>query len=102
MGLSLHNSQAVWEGFSGKKSPFIRTPKFNLESSAGNWTTNTYKQITIPFSTYIEGLMALVFMIMVFLAFYFQTYEMIVFHLMLAIGFGLVSISSFNSYKKTT
>ncbi len=102
MGLSLHNSQAVWEGLSGKKSPFIRTPKFNLEKIKGNWTSNTYAQAIIPFSTYIEGFMALVFLSLVVLAIVLGTYEMLVFHLMLAVGFGVVSVSSFLSYRKAT
>ena len=32
MGLSLHNAMAVLEGYIGKKSAFIRTPKFNLSN----------------------------------------------------------------------
>src|SRR5690606_28849193 len=42
MGLALHNSLAVAEGLLGKKSPFVRTPKFNLEQQNSHWKTNTY------------------------------------------------------------
>ena len=31
IGFSIHNSVAVIEGHVGKKSPFIRTPKFNIK-----------------------------------------------------------------------
>jgi hypothetical protein len=37
MGLSLHNSIAVLQGFWGKKTPFVRTPKFNIVGNRGNW-----------------------------------------------------------------
>lgn len=98
MGLALHNAQAVWEGLSGKKSPFIRTPKYNL-SSGNKLTTNVYHQFKIPVTTYFEGLLALIFIGMVGLTFYLGSFEMVVFHLMLAVGYTLVSVLSFLSYR---
>lgn len=99
MGLALHNAQAVWEGLTGKRSPFIRTPKYNLEKSQKSWTKNIYNQIKIPFTTYIEGLLAVIFLIMVILSIHFQTYEMLVFHLMLTFGYSVVFIESLKSYR---
>ena len=99
MGLSLHNSQAVWEGLTGRKSAFIRTPKYNLSSGKATWQKNAYNQFKIPFTTYVEGMFALVFGGLVLLSLYTHTYEMLAFHLMLAIGFGTVSISSFRAYR---
>ncbi len=98
MGLSIHNAQAVWEGLTGKKSPFIRTPKYNLSETA-SWKKNSYHQLKVPITTYLEGIMAVVFLLMVVISIYFQTYEMLVFHGMLALGFTLVSIESFKSYR---
>ena len=99
MGLALHNAQAVWEGLTGKPSPFIRTPKYNLGKSQKSWTKNIYNQIKIPFTTYIEGLFALIFLVMVVMSFYFKTYEMLVFHLMLTFGYSVVFIESLKSYR---
>lgn len=99
MGLALHNAQAVWEGLTGKRSPFIRTPKYNLEKSQKSWTKNIYNQIKIPFTTYIEGLLSVIFLIMVILSIHFQTYEMLVFHLMLTFGYSVVFIESLKSYR---
>lgn len=98
MGLALHNGQAVLEGLTGKKSPFIRTPKYNLSLSDSTLTPNRYNEGKVPFTSYLEGLLALVFAVMVFFSLYTHTYEMLVFHLMLAVGYGMVSISSFLSY----
>lgn len=95
MGLALHNSQAVWEGLTGKKSPFIRTPKYNLSGKNQSWTKNVYNQFKIPFTTYLEGFLALVFITIVTASVYTGTYEMLVFHLMLAVGYSLVSWESF-------
>lgn len=98
MGLALHNAQAVWEGLSGKKSPFIRTPKFNLEDGKRGLKTNPYINFRIPVTTYFEGLFALLFWGMVFLHFQWKTFEMLPFHLMLAMGYSLVFITSFKAY----
>ncbi|HEY9116370.1 MAG TPA: cellulose synthase family protein, partial [Roseivirga sp.] len=42
LGLSVHNALAVIEGLMGKKSPFIRTPKFNITDKQQSWRTNKY------------------------------------------------------------
>ncbi|WP_339863961.1 cellulose synthase family protein [uncultured Algoriphagus sp.] len=97
MGLALHNAQAVWEGLTGKKSPFIRTPKFNLESGSG-LATNRYIKFKIPATTWMEGILMLVFSVMVGLHIYWGTFEMLPFHLMLSVGYGLVFFSSFKAY----
>ena len=40
MGFSLYNSIAVIEGHLGKRSDFIRTPKFNFNSLNDSWKGN--------------------------------------------------------------
>lgn len=99
MGLGIHNTVAVWEGLTGKKSAFNRTPKYNLENKKSTLDKNVYNQSKIPFTTYLEGLMAFVFAVLVTVSLITQTYQMLVFHLMLAIGYGLVSWESFKSYR---
>jgi len=98
MGLALHNAQAVWEGLSGKKSPFIRTPKFNLESGKVKLAGNRYLLNRMPVTTWFEGLLALVFWAMVWMAFQKENFLFLPFHAMLAFGYSLVFITSFKSY----
>lgn len=98
MGLALHNAQAVFEGFSGKKSPFIRTPKFNLESGKSALRSNLYLNFRIPITTWFEGVLALVFGGMVYLSFRENNFILLPFHIMLAFGYATVFISSFKSY----
>lgn len=98
MGLALHNAQAVLEGLSGKKSPFIRTPKFNLESGNQRIASNRYLLHRMPVTTWFEGILALVFWGMVALAFSEQNFLFLPFHAMLAFGYSLVFITSFKSY----
>ena len=42
MGLALHNTIAVIEGWLGIKSSFIRTPKYNLSGKTGSWYKKKY------------------------------------------------------------
>lgn len=90
MGMSLHNAIAVAEGYLGVKTPFIRTPKFNIVSKSDTWKGNTYLTNPFSFLTLLEGLMAIYFAFGVGSALYLKDYGLIFFHLMLAIGFGVV------------
>ncbi|RZS96268.1 cellulose synthase family protein [Cecembia calidifontis] len=97
MGLALHNAQAVWEGITGKKTPFVRTPKYNLREKA-SWTENVYNQFKVPFTTYLEALLAAVFLTVSIISIRTGNYTMLVFHVMLAFGYSVVSFASFRSY----
>ena len=93
MGLSLHNSIAILEGHYGKKSEFIRTPKFNLENIK---TTAPKTQVKINFQLILEILLMLLFAFGIFSAFRIGTYTMLPFHLMMFFGFSYVVLSSLN------
>ena len=86
------------EGLSGKKSPFIRTPKFNLEAGKEKLSGNSYLLRSMPVTTWFEGILALVFWAMVGLAFREENFLFLPFHAMLAFGYSLVFITSFKSY----
>jgi hypothetical protein len=90
MGMSLHNSLAVVEGYMGRKTPFIRTPKHNLIQAKDSWKQHAYTITSIHPLTLAEGLLAAYFVYGIFLALQFRDYGLLPFHLMLAIGFGAV------------
>ncbi|MEQ8472653.1 MAG: glycosyltransferase family 2 protein [Marinoscillum sp.] len=90
MGMSLHNAIAVTEGYLGIKTPFIRTPKFNIVSRSDTWKGNTYLNHKISFLTIMEGLLAIYFVFGVMSAVWLMDFGLIFFHLMLACGFGAV------------
>ena len=51
IGLSLSNARAVWEGWSGIATPFMRTPKYGVaQASTRSWAASRYrlKQLTLP------------------------------------------------------
>lgn len=88
MGLSLHNSIAVLQGFRGKRSPFIRTPKFNIKSINDSIASKKYLTKKISWITIFEGVLALYFLAAIIGAIYVQNTTFIIFHLMLFIGYA--------------
>lgn len=98
MGFSLHNSIAVLEGLSGKKSDFIRTPKFNINATSTSWENNKYVNKNIPIYVIFEGLLALYFAFGMYSAFVVGNprgdFGLFPFHLMLFLGFGYVFLKS--------
>lgn len=97
MGFSVHNTLAVLEGHLGKKSAFIRTPKFNIKKVKNAWKKNIYINKKIPYSVFIELSLFLYFGFAIFSAFYTQDFGLIIFHIMLFFGFGFVSFKSLSS-----
>lgn len=94
MGFSVHNTLAVLEGHFGKKSEFIRTPKFNVNSIKDSWKGNTYLTNRFSKNVIIEGLLFLYFGFAIWSAFKLNDYGLLIFHLMLFTGFGFVFFKS--------
>lgn len=94
MGLSLHNGIAVGEGLLGIKTPFIRTPKFNILNKADKWTGNIYVNFKITPSVIMEGILCLYFIMGIGVGLYLVDFGLILFHFMLALGFGAITFLS--------
>lgn len=97
MGMSLHNAIAVAEGYLGFKTPFIRTPKFDIQKKSDTWKGNTYMSKGLTPTTIIEGLLALYFGFGIGYGLLFGDYGLLFFHLMLTLGFGSVFIYTLSS-----
>jgi len=97
MGFSVHNSLAVLEGHFGKKSEFIRTPKFNINNLKDSWKGNKYLSRNLSFSIILEALLWLYFGFAIFSAFKLNDFGLIIFHLMLFSGFGFVVVKSLSA-----
>ncbi|NQY04682.1 MAG: glycosyltransferase [Flavobacteriaceae bacterium] len=105
MGFSLHNSIAVLEGHRRKRSEFVRTPKFNINSLKDSWKGNKYLSKNISANTIIEGLLALYFLFGLASSMLVKViggaeqfdFGLFPFHLMLFVGFGFVFFKSLTS-----
>lgn len=97
MGFSLHNTLAILEGHFGKKSEFIRTPKFNINSNKDSWKGNVYLKNKISPLLLLEGLLMCYFAFGMYSAFVVGSngdFGLFPFHLMLFLGFGYVFFKS--------
>ncbi len=98
MGFSLHNTIAVLEGHFGKKSEFVRTPKFNIKTLKDGWKNNKYIKKKPSVHVILEGLLALYFAFGMYSASIVGNqggdYGLFPFHFMLFIGFGYVFFKS--------
>lgn len=101
MGFSLHNTIAVLEGHVGKRSEFVRTPKFNIITLKDSWKDNKYLRKKISPHVIIEGALMLYFGFGMYSAFVVGDqggdFGLFPFHLMLFIGFGYVFFKSLGS-----
>ncbi len=103
MGFSFHNTIAVLEGLFGKKSDFMRTPKFNVKNSKDTWKTNKYIDKRVSRYVVFEGLLAIYFLFGMYSAFIVGNkggdFGLFPFHFMFFTGFSYVFFKSiFSKY----
>lgn len=94
MGFAVNNSRAVIEGLLNRKSEFVRTPKFRLESEKDSWMGKKYLTRKVGFSVIVEALLAVYCLIGVLSSIYFMELAAIPFQLLFFLGFAFVSITS--------
>ena len=90
MGLSLHNTVAVIQGYRGKRTPFVRTPKFNIQSLRDSFSRKAYLVRKMSWTTVMEGILALYFAGAVAYGLYQGDLTFLYFHGMLALGYGAI------------
>ncbi len=100
-GMCFHNSRAVLQGYFGKKSPFIRTPKFNAETNGieaiQRFTTKKIgKGIYLYFTLFTLFASALVYGV------FSQNFGFLVFHATLTIGLGLLIYFELADHRRYT
>lgn len=90
MGLSLHNSIAVIQGLRGKRSDFIRTPKYGIEGLKDSIKSKSYLQKKIDFVTLMEGVLAAVFAGLFLWGLISGNGVFLMFHGILLLGYGTI------------
>jgi hypothetical protein len=85
----------------GKRSEFVRTPKFNINSISDSWKNNKYLRKKPSLNVILEGLLMIYFAFGMYSAFIVGDqggdFGLFPFHLMLFIGFGFVFYNSIKS-----
>ena len=86
IGLSVNNALAVMEGLFGRKSEFIRTPKYHVESAGDEWRQKRYRG-GVSFVPFVELLLGLYFTAMAVYAAAYGIYGTLPFILIFQAGF---------------
>jgi len=90
MGLSFHNSIAVIHGYLGRKSPFVRTPKFDITKVGESIGKKQYFDRKISKITLWEGLFFLYFTAGSIWSIVNQEPTFLMMHILLSIGYGMI------------
>lgn len=99
VGLSINNTIAVLEALKGKKSEFVRTPKFGIQGKNQSWLEKKYKE-NKNFVPYLELAMTLYFLIVIIGAIIAEIYMTIPFLLVFFFGYVYLAYLSFFQHKK--
>ena len=90
MGLSFHNSLAVIQGYLGRKSAFVRTPKFDIKKVSDSFRRSKYSNYKISKVTIVEGLLTLYFLYAIVAGIRMGNTSLIIFHSLLFMGYGTI------------
>ncbi len=90
IGISLSNSIGIVKGYLGRKSEFVRTPKFNNMGGKFKFISNKYADTKLHALTYIEGLLMIYFLFGLAQAIIFENYASVPLLFMAFTGFLMV------------
>jgi cellulose synthase/poly-beta-1,6-N-acetylglucosamine synthase-like glycosyltransferase len=94
MGLSFHNTIAVWDAWTGKKTSFVRTPKYSIRNRNDSFRGRMYLSKQIPYSTWIELVLFIIFLGAAIYGWIIGYTAFFAFHVLIALGFGGIAFYS--------
>lgn len=101
MGLAFHNGLAVLEGYAGRKTPFLRTPKQGVQRREDVWMGKAYLESVLNPQTFTEMMLALYFAGAIGLSFYLADYALLPLFILLCAGFvGVSGYSVWHSVRR--
>ena len=99
MGMALNNTRAIWQALRGKRSAFIRTPKYSKAGSGkGPWWKSRYANTRIPPVMWFEALLALYCLAGLVLIAVLGLWAAAPFQAFFALAFGLVTVYNVRQY----
>lgn len=90
MGLAFHNSYAVIQGFLGKKTAFVRTPKYGIADDRKKINKTHYISKKINWISIGEGILCVYFGTAVYVGYLFGLKDFMAFHIMLTLGYFIL------------
>lgn len=90
MGLALHNTRAVIQGWAGYKSSFVRTPKYAIQGHQKKNLPTNYMRGRLNWVTLGEGVLSVLFFAAVILGLKHGYTSFLYFHILLTLGYGAI------------
>jgi cellulose synthase/poly-beta-1,6-N-acetylglucosamine synthase-like glycosyltransferase len=87
MGIAFHNMIAVIQGFMGKSSSFVRTPKYGITNKAQKINQKSYFSGKFGWIAICEGLLSIYFFAAVYYGFVYDYKSFYAMHFLLGIGY---------------
>lgn len=94
MGFAVNNTRAVIEALLGKRTEFVRTPKYNILRSGERWQDKRYAPRRIDPLVFAELLLALYFAVGVGISLYHAELAALPFQFLFLLGFGSIGLLS--------
>ncbi len=93
MGLAVNNTWAIVQGLLGRRSPFVRTPKFHIVGKQDGWVNKKYFHAFSP-AIVVEVFLALYCSAAVGIALVYSELAAVPFQLLFAFGYGFIAYLS--------
>jgi cellulose synthase/poly-beta-1,6-N-acetylglucosamine synthase-like glycosyltransferase len=91
MGMSYNNTIAILKGIKGKKTTFIRTPKYSQSKADNPYLKDQKLRKYIP-----EFLLFIYFFLAFITGLYFKDFGFLIYHLLMLSGFGFVLFCAYD------
>ncbi len=98
MGLSLSNLRAIAQAVRGKKTAFIRTPKYN-STGKSEWSGSRYASRRLPGIAWIELILMMYCAAGVLVIMVFEEWAALPFQLLFCAGFALITVFNFRQLR---
>ncbi len=97
MGLAFHNSLAVLQGLFGKKSAFVRTPKYGVKKQSDSILQKSYFSKKMGWISIWEGIFSIYFFIALYFGLKYEMPQFFAMHVLLAVGYLILFLYAVQS-----
>lgn len=94
MGFAVNNTRAVIEALLGKRTAFVRTPKYHIMTPADRWQDKRYVPRQLHPQVFIELLLGLYFLVGLGISLYHAELAALPFQMLFMLGFGGIGMLS--------
>lgn len=102
MGMALNNTRAVVQALRGKRSAFVRTPKYNEDAEGKQpWWKSNYADTRIPTVVWLEALLAVYCLVGLVVIAIQGAWAAVPFQAFFALAFSLVTVYNVQQFLQT-